>query len=398
MKVMVNKFITVSILITTNISYAGDKDNFMDPFCLSCKSRPKADTEESNKIQKSTHNIAQTSYSNQDENQNVDKNNVRKPVVKSTTSNKQNDTSEIQVVNESKQLQNINKFQKNNKLDTPSEWFNDFQDCGFSVHSINSYKNPDCYFKDNILNLSMDFNEFQDDISKKCYGNLTQKESSFQNNNSIYSDNMEILHPTKNNNNDKLLVEKKEDNKNGNILGKKRGRKSNSSGKIHDKFESGNCIRKVKTYLFKEILKFINSKIRKEYRLMLNSNNEMKMIDKKNCKYCTDSNIFIPKTIKEIFSGNINGKFKKVQEDYNMKLFEKLENDKKVEILKYINKNYNDYLKYFIGISNDVELEGMGTIDNWKRQISGEHEEYFDYLKRFIVYLITRGKNSSNKK
>ncbi len=398
MKVMANKFITVSILITTNTSYAGDKDNFRDPFCLSCKSRPKTDTEESNKIQKSTHNIAQTSYINQDENQNVDKNNVRKTVIKSTTNNKQKDTNEIQVVNESKQLQDPNKNQECDIFNISQEHICGLQDCNVSINSINSYKNPDFYFNDNSLNLSMGFNEFQDDIFRKCYDNLIQSESGFQNNNSIYSDNMKILHSAKNDNTDNLFVEKKEDNKNCNILGKKRERKSSALKKIHDKFEKANCIRKVKTYLFREILKFINRKIEEECRLMLNSDNEMKMIDKNSCKYCTNATIFIPKTIKEIFSNNVNAKFKKIQKDHNNNLFKRLEDDKKVKVLKYINKGYNEYLKYFIGISKDVELKGMGTIDDLKRELSGDDEEYFDYLKKIIKFCMVKDKNAGNKK
>lgn len=406
MKVIANKFITVSILIITNTSYAGEKDNFMDPFCLSCKSRPKPDTKKNNKIKKSSLDIVQTSYDNQNEIQNMDKNNARKSVIKSTTNNKQKDTSEIQVVNESKQLQDLNENQECNIFNISQEHIFDLKDCNVSFNSINSYKNPDCYFKDNILNLSMNHNEFQDDISKKCYSNLTQKESSFQNNNSIYLKNNGTLHPTKNNNNE-LFIDNEEDNRTDNILGQKRRREpiekhlgitKNVSKKTHDKFEKNNCIRKIKTYVLKEICKFINSKIREAHKNKPNSNNEMKMIDKKKCKDYTNVDIFIPKTIEEIFSANVNDKFVKIQKDHNKNLFKKLKDDNNVEVLKFLNKKYIEYLKYFSGNSNDEELKGMGRIDDCRKEISGEDEEYFDYIKRFLTYLIAKGKNSSHKK
>ncbi len=430
MKVMANKFITVSILITTNTSYAGDKDNFRDPFCLSCKSRPKTDTEESNKIQKSTHNIAQTSYINQDENQNVDKNNVRKTVIKSTTNNKQKDTNEIQVVNESKQLQDINKFQKNNKLDIPSEWLNDCQDCGFSVHTIGSYQNPEYYYMDNILNLPINFSFVNEDGSYKCYDELMQ----LYNDPEDYNDyldliNLEIPHSIKNNkeiNKETLkncdlpvkekemtkicnhpveeketpkfynpFVKKKKNNKIDKPLGKKRGRyKKNDScpkntaikskhGK-HGRNSKDNCIQKVKVLVLGKLREFINEKIRKVCKRGYRRRKLLQKIDPKYYSSCRYNNILMNKSINDILSRDLSSKITHLDKDHNSELIKKLEKDNKVEIINILNKTFIQAIEHFSGKSKYKEFEGMETFDKWVNKNSKDDVEYAECLKYVV--------------
>ncbi len=166
---------------------------------------------------------------------------------------------------------------------------------------------------------------------------------------------------------------------------KKLGRKTTKSNETgeHNKFSDDNLIRKIIHEILKFLLSFINNEI-KDPNLKL-KNLSGNVIKESNVNDIRD---LLNKSLKDIFSSNISGKFRKIPKDFNKNVIEKLlskeklEKGNKYEIL--LNLTLLDCLKHIRGEDIINELKELGTIDMIVKEFEDEYKAKFkDYVQNF---------------
>lgn len=166
---------------------------------------------------------------------------------------------------------------------------------------------------------------------------------------------------------------------------KKLGRKTIKSNEIgeHNKFSDDNLIRKIIHEILKFLLSFINNEI-KDPNLKL-KNLSGNVIKESNVNDIRD---LLNKSLKDIFSSNISGKFRKIPKDFNKNVIEKLLDEEKLEKgNKYeilFNLTLLDCLKHIRGEDIINELKELGTIDMIVKEFEDEYKAKFkDYVQNF---------------
>ena len=166
---------------------------------------------------------------------------------------------------------------------------------------------------------------------------------------------------------------------------KKLGRKTIKSNEIgeHNKFSDDNLIRKIIHEILKFLLSFINNEI-KDPNLKL-KNLSGNVIKESNINDIRD---LLNKSLKDIFSSNISGKFRKIPKDFNKNVIEKLLDEEKLEKgNKYeilFNLTLLDCLKHIRGEDIINELKELGTIDMIVKEFEDEYKAKFkDYVQNF---------------
>lgn len=167
------------------------------------------------------------------------------------------------------------------------------------------------------------------------------------------------------------------------LRGRKRENPKNK--KQHGKYSDDNCIVKIKTYVIDAVFEFINKKIMEEYKEERDFVYEFKNISPKNYTNNSSDYLFINKTIREIFSSNVSGKYKIIGEDYNRQLIKRLVNDQKNGVLKYLDKKFIEFVEYFSGVSVNEDFKGLKTINDFKTDKVGDDDDYFKYIKNVAV-------------
>jgi hypothetical protein len=186
-----------------------------------------------------------------------------------------------------------------------------------------------------------------------------------------------------------------------NLTKKKRGtgrKKGNDeSQRKHNKFSDDNIRKKCKHIIIKLVLNLINERINFFYNNNNNSNKykdfpkELKVL---NSSQCTNMLVnfnkdFLDKTLKQIFSEDISGKFASPL-TYNKDIIEKLENEedeyKRVCFQKLFKITFLQCVNHFIGNEYCEELVGMKCFDDIKDKYKDEQkydELLFYYFKNF---------------
>lgn len=207
----------------------------------------------------------------------------------------------------------------------------------------------------------------------------------------IYKGDEEIIY--------KIKKKENEDKKKEKIKPGRKRKRENDIKSEHDKFSEDNMRRKIKSLLLKYLFIFINNKIEDIYNGNI-GNGILKM----QLKTLKQSQVFdatinfnkqlLDKTLKEIFSEEITGKFTNFPKDHNKLLIKKLikEEDKKKQIYfeKLFNLTFIDSLKHFRGDAKFLELEGLELFDNINEIQTvylNKYEDGKDYIDRLRKYL-----------
>ena len=231
-----------------------------------------------------------------------------------------------------------------------------------------------------------------------------------QNNFSFSNTNQNILL-------DQILQEEREIN---NISEEnKRGRKRNRSEeneKIneHDKFSDDNLRRKCKHLVLKNSKDFINKSIKKIYKGNIGNGIFKKELQTINQKQKSDATIdfnknFLSKTLGDIFSEDISGRFTNLPLNHNKILIIKLMNEEDEDKRNYFNKLFNitfiDCLKHFNKKKIIPELFGLKCFSDIKNEILNKYPKdgedyyselqyYFDNYEKIIMKKKARKKRS----
>ena len=197
---------------------------------------------------------------------------------------------------------------------------------------------------------------------------------------------------------------------------KKCGRKKKRSEEkgTHTKFSDDNMRRKCKHLILKNILIFINDKIKEEYKGKIGNGLFKKELQTLNQTQKSNATInfnqtFLSKTVGEIFSDNISGRFTNFPVNHNKLLIEKLRNekdeDKKIYFNKIFNITFRQCLQHFRGEYYLKELEGLKCFNDIKddilKQCDEDGEEYIEsldyYLKNFEEIINNKRPRKSRK-
>ena len=190
----------------------------------------------------------------------------------------------------------------------------------------------------------------------------------------------------------RVKKEKKEKKKCGRITMRDSDRKIE-----HNKYSDDNLRRKCKHLVLKYILKFINYQILIIYNGNIGNGIFKKQLQTLNQSQKSDATInfnkmFLNKTLAEIFSENISGRFTNFPPNHNKLLIEKLMNENDEEKRKYFNKIFNltfiQCLKHFTGEIKIDLLDGLKCFEDIKNDIMDNYEDdgldYYNTLKYYL--------------
>ena len=196
--------------------------------------------------------------------------------------------------------------------------------------------------------------------------------------------------------------------------GRKRKRENDNNSE-HNKFSDDNIRRKIKSLLLKYILIFINETINIIYNGDIG-----KGIFKKELKTLEQSQIsnatiefnkeLLVKTLEEIFSENISGKYTNFPKNNNKLVIQSLiineeDENKRKYFKKLFNLTFTDCLKQFRGEKKFEELEGFVLFDNINEiqfEYLNKYKDGKEYIKKLRHYLknyenITKAKKGKKK-
>ena len=188
------------------------------------------------------------------------------------------------------------------------------------------------------------------------------------------------------------------------FLGRKHGRKKkddNSIG-VHNKYTNDNIMRKIKHLVLKSFVSFFNKKLKNIYKEDIGQNilkKELLPLNKE-VKYKSSikfNQILLKRTLKDIYSDNITTRFTNFPKDHNIKLIQKLVNEKdeekRIYFIGLFNLTFLDCLRHFRGTISIELLEGM----NCFKDIQKEFDNNQDY-KTILEYHINNFEKILRKK
>ena len=170
---------------------------------------------------------------------------------------------------------------------------------------------------------------------------------------------------------------------NNNNLAKRR--KNTELRIFHTKYRLDIIVTKIKCLILKNLLRFINEKIKEKYKSFVGNGIFTKQLliinyRKINIEYLT-------KSIGDIFSEDISSKYKLYPLSYNRNLIHSLKNEEDINKKNYFNKLFNlsfmDTIEHFIGSTVIEELKGMKTFDSIKQDFKDD-DNYFKDLEYVI--------------
>ena len=199
------------------------------------------------------------------------------------------------------------------------------------------------------------------------------------------------------------------ENQTNNIKTKKSTKKEKSTNKENEsKYLENNIIRKIKCKLLSYLCEYINSTILKVYEGKIGKGIFEKKLRKLNKNQTADSKLdkeFINKTLKDIFSNDISGRYSYYKKDHNKKLIQYLlneENLEKREIFKNLfSLTFLDVLKHIRGENFLEQLEGIQSLDTICKQFDDNknYQELFRYyFFHFEEIVIEKRKTKKKKK
>lgn len=192
-------------------------------------------------------------------------------------------------------------------------------------------------------------------------------------------------------NQDEEIHEKKEKKKSG------RKRNKDIDGNEHNKFSEDNLRRKCKHLVLKNVLTYINKRIKHLYNGNIGKGLLKKELSLLNQSQIANATIkynkdFLNKTLANIFSDNISKRYTNLPENHNKLLIERLINEedekKRKYFVKLFNLNFIQCLKHFIGKDYFSELDGLKNFKETKNEIIKKYPEDGEDYYRFLEYYI----------
>jgi hypothetical protein len=278
---------------------------------------------------------------------------------------------------------------------------NPFSNFGFSPEDeLNDYP-FNSYNSDNSFSLEKDNDNIINTESKITQPTLNQN---LPNENIINVHDLDRNQNKSMNLNGNHIIEKKIEFKTEKkVLGRKR-KNSNEIGQ-HGKVSGDNIIRKIKSCLLNFLLFFLNAIIYKKYNGNIGEGKYRKEIFKMNQgQIINDKNNkqFIYKTLKDIFSYEISGKYTNFDSDHNEKLIEFLLNEsdkeKRKEFQNLFSLTFLDCLNHFAGIKPLPILKGMKSLNDFCKKFEDD-ETYLNSIKNYVFNFekIIMDKKSRNR-
>jgi len=188
-------------------------------------------------------------------------------------------------------------------------------------------------------------------------------------------------------------------------FGRKR-RCENQKGK-HTKFSDDNLRRKIKHITLQPTFIFINGKIKELYNNNIGNGNSKKQLLKSNKNQKFKSNVkhdqeLLYKSLGDIFSDDISGKYSKYDKQHNKLLIEELKNEndfeKRIYFKKLFSLTFLQCLKHFRGEESIKELEGMKLFNENKNELNIKDDDDGDNYKRTLETYINNFENIINGK
>jgi len=168
-------------------------------------------------------------------------------------------------------------------------------------------------------------------------------------------------------------IRSKRDNK-GNSLGVSKSEKDKTRIK-HSKFSDDNLRIKCKYIVLSHIKDFINEKIAQIYKYNLGDGIKVKKLMNLNKRQIANAKIkdnkaFMKKTLAEIFSDSISGRYTNLPKDKNKMLIKELMNEKdeakRIYFQKLFNLNFIECVKHFSNKKPVEILKGLMTFEKMK--------------------------------
>ena len=180
------------------------------------------------------------------------------------------------------------------------------------------------------------------------------------------------------------------------LCGQKRIRNEKNHEK-HDKYADDIIRRKCKHLVFRNLFEFLNNRISFIYKGKIGNSifkKELKII---NQSQISNSNIefnqnLLTKTIGDIFSDDISGKYTNLPLNHNKNLIYKLMNEKdenkKIYFQKLFNLNFIQCLKHFRGEEHNELLDGLKCFKDIQIEIINQYKEdgveYYNILEYYL--------------
>ena len=203
----------------------------------------------------------------------------------------------------------------------------------------------------------------------------------------------------------KILDSKEFSEKNGR-LGRKR--KNDDTPGSHNKYSPDNILRKCKHIILRQLMEFINHKIKEMYNGKIGNGLFKKELLILNKEQKFNSNViynknFLNKNLGDIFSDDISSKYSNFPPDHNKRIIMMLKNEedqnKKNYFEKLFNITYLHSINHFIGFQKIDELNGLKCFSELKYEMN-EEKEYIDCIEYFLknYELLTMQKKPRNRK
>ena len=188
--------------------------------------------------------------------------------------------------------------------------------------------------------------------------------------------------------------------------GRKREREDKDNVTEHNKYSDDNIRRKCKHLVLRSTIDLLNDKIGFIYNYNIGNGIFKKELQTINQSQKSNATIefnkeFLNKTLEEIFSDKISGRYTNYPPDHNKKLIQSLLNEtdenKKIYFQKIFGLTFIDCLKHFREEIHINELEGLKCFNDIKEEFLQKYKDGENYIEQ-LKYYINNYEEIINKK
>ena len=243
--------------------------------------------------------------------------------------------------------------------------------------------------------------EFNDgNLDKKLTSNKIEENQTL--NQKATSDKSQEKEKENNKNDEKPYIEisKTNNNENWNTYTEKEKPIININDKIDNKektqekkepdYRFENFMKKIKTFVFKSIFRYVNSLIKGRKKLKKIVNEVSKNIESKYNKE------LLNKRLKDIVSMDVSDKYKIKNKKYNKETIEKIYKENNQNVINILNMELKDYINKF---KDNPILKGYydSYIDKMKKKYSDNYVETFEFYFDRFCYICENRKEKKRK-
>ena len=228
--------------------------------------------------------------------------------------------------------------------------------------------------------------EENQNLSQKATADKTKEEKEKENNKNDKKPNIEI---SKTNNIDNGNSDTEKEKNIENVIDKIDNKEKNQEKKEPD-YRIENFIKKIKTFVFKSLFRYVNSLIKGQKKLKKIVNKVTRDVDPKFNKE------LLKTKLEDIFSMDISIKYNEENKKYNKEIIEKIYEENNQTVINILNMKLKDFINKF---KDNPTLKGYydSYIDNMKKEYSDNYVRTFEsYFDRF--YEICEKRKEKKKK